>query len=124
MSAGKDAEMVARCDAIRGHSLFPTADELGDIPKLYATERTPLADKTVVLHYFVASADWWVVEFEPADRLAFGFACLGDPASAEWGYVSLDELAVTKVRPGNGPVDMVVERDLYWTPIRFGELDR
>jgi hypothetical protein len=124
VSAGKNAEMVARCDEQRGHSLFPTADELATIPNLYKTERTPLADKTVVLHYFVGPADWWVVEYDPKDRLAFGFCCLGDREMAEWGYVSLDELAVSKVRPGNWPMDMVVERDLYWTPIPFGELDR
>ncbi len=45
------------------------------------------------------------------EALAFGYACLGDPQCAEWGYVSLVELEGVLAR-GVFPV----ERDLHWTP--------
>lgn len=105
-------------DARRGHSLYPTAAELASIPTLYATEPTPTDDKLVVLHYFCASADWWLVELDPISWVGFGYANLGNPNDAEWGYVALDELAGLLVF-GAFPV----ERDLYWTPTRFGDID-
>lgn len=50
-------------------------------------------------------------------QLAFGYACLGDPQMAEWGYIALDELAVV-YRP---PL-LIVERDLHWSPRPAGEV--
>ena len=46
----------------------------------------------------VSGGDWWLVEYDTEDRIAWGYACLGDPGCAEWGYVSLTELEAITVR--------------------------
>ncbi len=92
----------------RGYDFYPAP---GTIPALYETEGVPLEDRIVSAHYFIGACDWWVVELDPVKALAFGYACLGDPQCAEWGYVSLVELEGVLAR-GVFPV----ERDLHWAP--------
>ena len=76
----------------------PTPDQLTAIPKLYATENTPLQDKLLYLHFFIASCDWYIAEFDGED-LFWGFAILNeDYFNAEWGYISFDELKAIKVQ--------------------------
>jgi hypothetical protein len=58
------------------------------------------------------ACDWWVAEYRPETREAFGYVSLGMPGCAEWGYIALDELELLNHR------GMVVERDLLWTPTR------
>lgn len=120
-----DLPALGALDARRGHPFFPPAAELRAVPRLYSTERTPLADKVIHLHYFAGSCDWWLAEIDREELIAFGFACLGDPANAEWGNVSLAELALLYVAPemhhtptGTFVIQpgLVVERDLHWTP--------
>lgn len=79
------------------------------LPKLYATEHVPAADKLSVVRLFAADANWtWhIVEFDGDDTL-FGFV-IG--LEAEWGYISLAELQSVR-----GPLGLWVERDRYWRP--------
>jgi len=98
---------------LRGHDFFPPADELASVPALYATEDVPTGEKLVMLHYFTGGCDWWLVELDQRTGLAFGYVCLGDPGSAEWGYVDLNELCSLAIAT-TPPV--VVERDLHWRP--------
>ena len=103
---------------MRGHDWLPT--DL-DVPSLYATEATSVADKVIHLHYFVGACDWYIAELDAEHRVAFGYANLGDPQNAEWGYIDLNELRdLTARHPVGFPV--VVERDLRWTPRRFSEI--
>ena len=95
----------------------PSPEELNKLPSLYETEGVDLKDKMIHQHYFLGNCDWFMAEYSPKDRLFFGFANLGDPQNAEWGYISLDELAGINI---NG---IEVDRDLYWKPKRFGEID-
>ncbi len=105
----------------RGHRFFPSPAVLDRIPGLYATEKQPVGERTVHLHYFTSAADFWIVELEQSTGTAFGYVCLGDPSMAEWGSIYLPELqevykppelvAPNMIRP---PV--IVERDLWWTP--------
>ncbi len=118
----------------RGHDFWPPAGVLEAIPALYATEDTPEREKVVHRHYFAGACDWWVVEVDSIDRpqLAFGYACLGDPAMAEWGYIDLHELAgifrpPSFGEPHPGGVTMVVpplivERELGWATCPAGEV--
>ncbi len=85
------------------------------MPALYGTEEVPLDERVIHLHYFVGRCDWWLVEYDPKERQAFGYACLGDPHMAEWGYVDLTELERIQVD------QVVVERDLHWTPRKAKE---
>jgi len=99
---------------------------LARIPGLYGTEPVPTGDKTIWLHYFAGPCDWWVAEYDPASGDAFGYACLGDPGNAEWGYTNLADLEALHspggVAPGHTPGTvrllprLLVERDLDWTP--------
>ncbi len=97
----------------RGHQ-FVTESMLSDIPSLYETEQTDCADKTLLAHYFVGGADWYVAELEANTGNAFGYADLG---CGEWGYFSVVELENTQV---NGW--LVVERDLHFKPTTAREL--
>lgn len=115
--------MTTFIDRIRGHELFPSDGVVATWPELYATEKLSTPDKVVHAHFFVGSADWWLVEYDHADRLAFGYVCLGDPDCAEWGYFDLDELASITVEHPVG-FRLAVERDLYWTPRPFAEVQR
>jgi len=68
-------------------------------PPLYARDGKGY-DAVVYAHYFIGSSDWLVTEYDPAEDIAFGWACLaGDRQMAELGYVSLAELAEIEVRP-------------------------
>lgn len=134
------SEHVSDVDRLRGHSLFPTnLDDrvwlnddgvLVDIPPMYGTEGVLPEDKIVRLHYFCLSADWWIVELDQASWTGFGFANLGDPAMAEWGYIDLSVLAAIKfpmealAEIAGELVYAVVERDLHWSARRFSEVGR
>jgi hypothetical protein len=104
----------------RGHSFYP--DNLDSFPPLYSTEDMRVCDKTVLAHFFGPNQDWWVVEYNPADQIAFGFAFLGSVENAEWGYFSLLELEFATY-PQNaamahvqGRVMLPFERDLDFQP--------
>ena len=62
------------------------------------------------------SGTWYLSELDPNTNIAFGLCDLGYP---ELGYVSLDELSNLKVKMGLG-----IERDLYFTPKTFDELQK
>jgi hypothetical protein len=104
----------------RGHRFFPRQSVLDEIPSLYETEKQPIGERTVHLHYFTAAADFWIVELDQSSGTAFGYVCLGDPAMAEWGVIYLPELqdlyVPFKLGPGTTTPPLIVERDLYWTP--------
>ncbi len=89
-----------------------TLEVLASLPDLYATEDIPVKDKVVGAHFFIGAADWWIVEHSKEQPgLMFGYACLGDPDCAEWGYIDFNELAGVKVKPG-----IEVDFDLHWQP--------
>ncbi len=78
------------------------------IPPLYATQDED--DPIARLKLFTpdSSFTWFVVEYDPDDRLCFGLV-VGQ--ERELGYFSLDELESIR-----GPLGLPIERDLYWTP--------
>ena len=110
-------------DEIRGHDWLPGEDYLAGVPRLYATDGVPFAKKTIWLHYFVGACDWYIAELGEDRRIAFGWACLGDPSNAEWGYVDLVELSKVVVDSPHR-FSVAVERDLHWTPTVFAEVMR
>jgi hypothetical protein len=101
----------------RGHDFYPPTGQAATIPGSNGTEDVPVGDKVLHLHYFAGGCDWWIAEYDPATGEAFGYACLGDPECAEWGYLDLSELEQVNVRGGL----LIVERDLYWTPTRAAD---
>jgi hypothetical protein len=97
---------------MRGHDFYRPTDALASVPPLYATEGQALAEKAIHLHYFTGSSDWWVIELDPAEMLAWGYVNLGDPDCAEFGYIDLTELCGLRTCNALLPV---IERDLHWT---------
>ncbi|HAR37680.1 MAG TPA: DUF2958 domain-containing protein [Porphyromonadaceae bacterium] len=90
----------------------PSKDRLARIPRLYATaEHTPLQDKLIHLHLFVAGCDFYIAEYDGQDIL-WGFTILNnDYQCAEWGYVSLEELKSIKVA---GFMEIDCELEQHW----------
>lgn len=81
-------------------------------PPLYAQDGKGY-DAVVHAHYFIGSNDWLVTEYDPAEDVAFGWACLnGDRANAELGYTSLAELEQVLVH-----AFMLVDCEDPWEPV-------
>ena len=98
----------------------PTAKQLSELPIFYATENIPLEDKVVEMHFFLGGSDWYAIEYSPEENAFFGYAVLGnDFQSAEWGYFGYEELRSIQMNSG-----FEVDRDLYWTPKRAGDVER
>lgn len=90
------------------------AEKLKGFP-LYSQEKTN-GNPLLAAKLFNASGQgtWWLTEYDPDQRIAFGYVSLFEN---EWGYVSLDELAA--LRLGNW---YCIELDRYFEPCRFKDL--
>ncbi len=60
------------------------------------------------------SATWYLTEYDPAEKIAFGFVC--GLQEDEFGYVSLTELESIQ-----RPFGLTIERDLYFTKKRLSK---
>ncbi len=88
------------------------------MPRLYDTENTPWDQKVIYEHFFIGGSDWYAAEYDPSDRLLFGYAVLNqDYQNSEWGYFSLDELKDIRVR------GIEIDRDLHWDERPAGSID-
>ncbi|MEL6498369.1 MAG: DUF2958 domain-containing protein [Planctomycetota bacterium] len=88
------------------------------MPRLYDTENTPWEQKVIYEHFFIGGSDWYAAEYDPNDRLLFGYAVLNqDYQNSEWGYFSLDELKDIRVR------GIEIDRDLHWDERPAGSID-
>ena len=95
----------------------PTREQLAKLPKLYETEKVPMKDKPIYIHCFIGDCDWFVSEYDGED-LFFGYAIIGNPAFAEWGYISLTELKQIKIPPG-----IEVDCELCDPPLKASEIE-
>jgi hypothetical protein len=88
---------------------------ISKMPETYETDNVECRDKIIYLHYFYHNCHWFIAEKDklPGQHMAFGYANLGDPICAEWGYVSLWEIT-----HGNFPIEL----DLEWTSKKFKEI--
>jgi hypothetical protein len=98
----------------------PSKKRLAKIPGLYETEHTPLQDKLVYLHFFIAGCEWFISEYD-GDDLFWGFAILNnDLEMAEWGYISFRELKSIKI---NGRIEIDCELEEYWRVRKASEIE-
>ena len=75
---------------------------LEEAPKLYETDGLKM--KEVAVKLFNSAFTLYVVEYEPMDKLAFGYMKNeGDEYMSEWGYSTIDEL-----------IELGFEMDLYF----------
>lgn len=61
-----------------------------------------------------SSWTWWIIEYDPIERLAFG---LVSGFEVELGYFSIEELEGVR-----GKLGLRIERDLHWEPKAIGEI--
>jgi hypothetical protein len=96
----------------------PSTEELAKLPPFYSTERVPIKEKVLHMHFFIGGCDWYAAEYDETESMFFGFACLnGDLEMAEWGYFSLDELSELKVKW------LEVDRDLHFPPTKAKDVE-
>ena len=91
-------------------------------PTLYATEDEGDAyEKLVYAHYFIGSADWFVLEYSKDEDVMFCWAEIV-PNGGELGYTSLEELEELVIKQRlispNGVMEFPihVEQETNWKP--------
>lgn len=74
-----------------------------------------IKDPLVVAKYFnpTGAGTWYATEYNPKERLLFGYVSIFGDWNDEWGYFSLDELEGFKGQFGLG-----IERDLFFVEKR------
>ena len=86
------------------------------LPPLYSQEKS--ADPIVHIKFFTPDSNWtWYVTEGSADENDYRFFGYVVGFEKEWGYFLLSELATAR-----GPLDLPVERDLYFTPTPFSRI--
>jgi len=102
----------------RGHRFLPPKSV--KVPAMGTTDGIPFAEKSIPLKYFAASGDWYIAEADFETGEAFGFTKLAVYPDGEWGYIDLNELERLNVHRGL----VIVERDMHWTPKKFGDIHK
>lgn len=97
----------------------PTEKDLARIPGLYKTEKVPLKDKLIYMHFFIMGSDWYIAEYN-GDDLFWGFVILNqDYEMAEWGFISFDELKEIKIAPG-----IEIDCEINWQIKKACEIEK
>ena len=88
-----------------------TKEILVKLPPIGSTGEMEPEDIKVPLKLFGGGAcSWYITEYNPETKEAFGFVTLGDPQMAELGYISIAELEEIKFPPFN----LGIERDMHF----------
>ena len=68
-------------------------------------------DPVIVAKFFnpTGAGTWYATEYDPNDKMFFGYVSIFGDWNDEWGYFSLSELESYVGHLGLG-----IERDLYW----------
>ena len=87
------------------------------LPPLYtvSNEQDPVVSQKAFMPD--GPGTWYLLEFDPEERIAFCYAEIGLPGCAELGYVALDELESIR-----GILGLKVELDKFWTPCPLSEI--
>ena len=74
-----------------------------------------IKDPVVVAKFFNPSGagTWYATEYDPNDKMFFGYVSIFGDWNDEWGYFSLSELESYVGHYGLG-----IERDLYWEEVK------
>jgi len=84
-------------------------------------EETPFKEKIIIAKFFNPSGigTWYATEYNPEERLFFGFCSLFGDHNDEWGYFSLTELESIKTPP----FGLGIERDMHFGEKPCGEVN-
>jgi hypothetical protein len=93
--------------------LLLTKEILKKLPPIYTNCEKENNQIKVIVKFFLpgSGASWYATEYDPVEKLFFGFANLGDDEMAELGYFSLKELKSIR-HPSIS--SLKVERDKFW----------
>lgn len=99
------------------HLITPEFTNLFENNQFYSQEKSK--DPLIIVKLFdtFGSASWFLTEYDPEEKIAFGYVT--GLAHDEWGYVSLTELESIKHQAFGIPR---IERDLYFTPTSFSKV--
>ena len=77
-------------------------------------------DPIVIAKYFnpCGIGNWYITEYDPKERIFFGYCSLFGDYNDEFGYISLDELESIK-----SPFGLGIERDLYTGEKKLSEFN-
>ena len=77
------------------------------------------SDPIVVAKFFnpAGAGTWYATEYDPNDKIFFGFVSIFGDWNDEWGSFSLEELESYRSKFGLG-----IERDLYFGEKRISEV--
>ncbi len=80
-----------------------------------------VSDPVIIAKFFnpTGAGTWYATEYDPKDRIFFGYVSIFGDDNDEWGSFSLTELESVRVAFGLG-----IERDLYWTEKKASEVIR
>mgnify|MGYP001614373355 FL=1 len=96
----------------------PSDEELAQIPPLYSSENIPIREIMIHMHFFIGGSDWYAAEYNPEERIFFGFVILNeDYEMAEWGHFGLNELCDIKVS------FLEIDRDLHFIPTKAENIE-
>ena len=78
-------------------------------------------DPVIVAKFFnpTGAGTWYATEYDPKEKMFFGYVSIFGDWNDEWGYFSLAELESYK-----SPFGLGIERDLYWKEVRASTLIR
>lgn len=70
-------------------------------------------DPIVIARFFnpAGRGTWYATEYDPEERMFFGYVSLFNDYNNEWGSFSLDELESIRL-----PFGLGIERDMYFDP--------
>lgn len=79
-----------------------------------------IEDPIVITKFFnpTGAGTWYATEYNPTEKLFFGYVSIFGDHCDEWGYFSLKELQEVKCLAGLG-----IERDLHFQEQRINQLD-
>ena len=99
-----------------------TKEILNKFEKQGKVDDMPSDKAKVICKFFnpTGGGTWYAIEYNADERMFFGFADLGNPDFAEFGYFSLDELESLKVPP----FGLSIERDRHFAPMTVTELKK
>ena len=97
-----------------------TREIANKLPTLDETAQTPISELTVYWKLFnpCGSGTWYIYAYNPDEKIAMGFANLGDPVMAELGTVDINELEKIQIPP----FGMKIERDMGFSPMPLQEV--
>ncbi|MHA7294984.1 DUF2958 domain-containing protein [Arthrobacter sp. HLT1-21] len=93
---------------LRGHNFYPGVRDMDRWPAIGTNQETLLAEIKMQAHYFQGNMDWYVAEYDPKTKNAWGYADLGF-GMGEWGDFHLPEIEAVR-----GNYGMPIERELHF----------